>query len=183
MQPHTYRKLPYHPLKDFEPVALSTRNYLALVVSPKAPFNSVKELVAYARANPGKLTFASNGDGGFPHMSMEMLRVQGGMFDYLHVPYKGSAQIMTELMSGRADATILGIGSLTPFIKAGRIRMLAVTSPDARGAVSRHAIDRRSAPGLRFARLVRFRRAGRHAEENRRSAQYGDQSRDDDCPT
>jgi tripartite-type tricarboxylate transporter receptor subunit TctC len=129
VQPHTYKKLPYDPLKDFAPVALSTRNYLVLVVSPKAPFNSVKEMVAYAKANPGKLTFASNGDGGFPHMSMEMLRVQAGSFDYLHVPYKGIAQITTELMSGRADATILSVASMTPFIKAGRIRLLAVTSP------------------------------------------------------
>ena len=75
MQPHTYRKLPYHPLKDFAPVALSTRNFLALVVSPSAPFKSVRELVAYAKANPGKVSFASNGEGGFPHMSAEMLRV------------------------------------------------------------------------------------------------------------
>jgi tripartite-type tricarboxylate transporter receptor subunit TctC len=129
VQPHTYRKLPYDPLKDFAPVALSTTNYLALVVSPKAPFNSVKEMVAYAKTNPGKLTFASNGEGGFPHMSMEMLRVAAGLFDYTHVPYKGSAPILTEMMANRIDCTILGIGSIAPYIKAGRIRLLAVTSP------------------------------------------------------
>jgi tripartite-type tricarboxylate transporter receptor subunit TctC len=84
--------------------------------------------VAYAKANPGKVSFASNGEGGFPHMSVEMMRTMAG-FEYLHVPYKGSAQIMTELMSGRVDATILGIGSLTPFIKSGKIRLIAVTSP------------------------------------------------------
>jgi tripartite-type tricarboxylate transporter receptor subunit TctC len=128
VQPHTYKKLPYRPLTDFAPVANSTRNFLALVTSPSAPFKSVKELVAYAKANPGKLTMASNGEGGFPHMSLEMMRTMAG-FEYLHVPYKGSGQIMTELMSGRVDATILGIGSLTPFIKSGRIRLIAVTSP------------------------------------------------------
>lgn len=128
VQPHTYKKLPYHPLKDFAPVALSTRNFLALVASPSAPFKSVKDLVAYAKVNPGKVSFASNGEGGFPHMSIEMMRTMAG-FEYLHVPYKGSAQIMTELMSGRVDATILGIGSLTPFIKSGKIRLIAVTSP------------------------------------------------------
>ncbi|MGZ8198557.1 MAG: Bug family tripartite tricarboxylate transporter substrate binding protein, partial [Burkholderiales bacterium] len=74
VQPHTYKKLPYDPLKDFAPVALSTTNYLALVVSPNAPFKSVKEMIAYAKASKGKLTFGSNGEGGFPHMSMEMLR-------------------------------------------------------------------------------------------------------------
>jgi tripartite-type tricarboxylate transporter receptor subunit TctC len=128
VQPHTYKKLPYRPLSDFAPVANSTRNFLALVASPSAPFKSVKELVAYAKANPGKLTMASNGEGGFPHMSLEMMRTMAG-FEYLHVPYKGSGQIMTELMSGRVDATILGIGSLTPFIKSGKIRLIAVTSP------------------------------------------------------
>ena len=129
VQPHTYRKLPYDPLKDFAPIALSTRNYLALITSPSAPFKSVKEMIAYARASPGKLTFASNGEGGFPHMSIEMLRSLAGGFEYTHVPYKGSGPIMTELMGGRMDTTILGIGSVTPFIKSGKVRLLAVTSP------------------------------------------------------
>ena len=128
VQPHTYKKLPYDPLKDFAPVAISTTNFLALVINPALPYKSLKDLIAHGKANPGKLTFASNGEGGFPHMAIEMLRVQAG-FDYLHVPYKGSVQIMTEIMGGRVDATILGIGSLTPFIRAGRVRLLAVTSP------------------------------------------------------
>lgn len=130
VQPHTYRKLPYDPLKDFVPVAVSTTNYLALIVSPNAPFKNVKEMIAYAKGNKGKLVFASNGEGGFPHMSMEMLRVAAGLFDYTHIPYKGSGEIMTDLMSSRVDTTILGIGAITPFIKAGRVRMLAVTSPN-----------------------------------------------------
>jgi tripartite-type tricarboxylate transporter receptor subunit TctC len=129
VQPHTYRKLPYDPLKDFTPVALSTTNYLALVVSPNAPFKSVQEMITYAKSNKGKLSFASNGEGGFPHMSMELLRTLAGPFEYLHVPFKGSTQIVTELAGGRVDATILGIGSIAPYIKAGRIRLIAVTSP------------------------------------------------------
>lgn len=129
VQPHTYRKLPYDPLKDFVPVAVSTTNYLALIASPNAPFKDVKQLVAYAKANKGKLIFASNGEGGFPHMSMEMLRVAAGLFDYTHIPYKGTGDIMNDLVSSRVDTTILGIGSITPFVKAGRVRMLAVTSP------------------------------------------------------
>jgi len=99
------------------------------VVSPNAPFRSVLEMIAYAKSSKGKLAFGSNGEGGFPHMSMEMLRTLAGPFEYLHVPYKGGVQIVTELMAGRVDATILGIGSITPYIKAGRIRLLAVTSP------------------------------------------------------
>jgi tripartite-type tricarboxylate transporter receptor subunit TctC len=129
VQPHTYKKLPYDALKDFAPVALSTTNFLAIVVNPNSPYNTVKELIAHAKANPGKVSFASNGEGGFPHMAIEMMRTQAG-FTYLHIPYKGSVQILTELMGGRIDATILGIGALAPYIKAGRIRLLAVTSPE-----------------------------------------------------
>jgi tripartite-type tricarboxylate transporter receptor subunit TctC len=129
VQPHTYKKLPYDALRDFAPVALSTTNYLALVASPNAPFKSVQEMLAYAKSSKGKLSFGSNGEGGFPHMSMEMVRTLGGPFEYLHVPFKGAAPIVTELMGNRIDTTILGIGSVTPYIKAARIRMLAVTSP------------------------------------------------------
>ncbi len=128
VQPHTYKKLPYDPLKDFAPIALSTTNYLALIVNPSSRFASLQDVIAYAKANPGKMSFASNGEGGWPHMAIEMLRMQAG-FTYLHVPYKGSVQILTELMGGRVDATILGIGAIATFIRAGKIRLLAVTSP------------------------------------------------------
>jgi tripartite-type tricarboxylate transporter receptor subunit TctC len=128
VEPHTYKKLPYDTFKDFAPVAISTTNFLALVINPKLPFNSLSDLIAYVKANPGKLSIASNGEGGFPHMAIEMLRLQAG-FDYLHIPFKGGVQIMTEIMGGRVDATILGIASMTPYIRAGRLRLLAVTSP------------------------------------------------------
>jgi tripartite-type tricarboxylate transporter receptor subunit TctC len=128
VQPHTYKKLPYDPLKDFAPVALSTTNFLAVVVGPSTPFKTINDLIAYGKANPGKLSFASNGEGGFPHMAIEMLRVQAGI-TYLHVPFKGGVQIMTEIMGGRVDATILGIGAMTPFIRSGKVRLVAVTSP------------------------------------------------------
>ena len=126
VQPHTYKKLPYDPFKDFAPVALSTRNYLALVVSPNAPFKSVKEMIAYARSNPGKLTFASNGDGGFPHMSMEMLRVQAGFFDYLHIPYKGSGPSIIDLVGGQV-ALSFGSTSVLPHVQTKKLILLGVS--------------------------------------------------------
>jgi tripartite-type tricarboxylate transporter receptor subunit TctC len=128
VQPHTYKKLPYDTFRDFVPIANVTRNYLGLVVNAGGQHKTLKEFVNYGKANPGKLAFASNGEGGFPHMAIEMMRLAGG-FTYLHVPYKGSAQIVTEILGNRIDATILGIGSITPFIQAGRLRLLAVTSP------------------------------------------------------
>ena len=129
VEPHTYHKLSYAPLKDFAPVALSTTNFLALVVNPALQFKSLADVIAYAKANPGKLSIASNGEGGWPHMASEMLRLQAG-FEYLHVPFKGGVQIMTEMMAGRIDSTILGIGSMSPFIRSGRVRLVAVTSPE-----------------------------------------------------
>lgn len=126
--PHTYKKIAYDPIKDFAPIALSTTNFLALVVHPSVPFKSVKDLINYARINPGKLSFASNGEGGFPHMTIELLRVMAG-FKYLHVPYKGSAQIATELIGGHVDAAIDGFTGLAPHVRSGRLRLLAITNP------------------------------------------------------
>ena len=126
--PHTYKKLPYDPLKDFAPIALSTTNYLGLVANPSAPYKTVKDLVAYAKANPGKVSFASNGEGGFPHMTIELLRTMAG-FTYLHVPYKGSAEIATQLIGGHVDAAIDGITGMTPHIRSGKLRLLGVTNP------------------------------------------------------
>ncbi len=126
--PHTYKKLPYDPIKDFAPIALSTTNYLALVVHPSVPFKNVRYLINYAKAHPNRVTFGSNGEGGFPHMTIELLRVMGG-FTYVHVPYKGSAQIATDLIGGHVDAGIDGITGLTPHIRSGRLRLLAITNP------------------------------------------------------
>ncbi|MDB5811208.1 MAG: hypothetical protein JWN94_3330 [Betaproteobacteria bacterium] len=126
--PHTYKKIPYDPIKDFAPIALSTTNFLALVVHPTVPFKNVKDLITYAKANPNKVTFGSNGEGGFPHMTIELLRVMGG-FTYVHVPYKGSAQIATDLIGGHIDAAIDGITGLTPHIRSGKLRLLAITNP------------------------------------------------------
>ena len=88
----------------------------------------MKDLITYAKANPNKITFGSNGEGGFPHMTIELLRVMGG-FTYVHVPYKGSAQIATDLIGGHVDAAIDGITGLTPHIRSGKLRLLAITNP------------------------------------------------------
>ena len=128
VMPHTYKKLPYDVFKDFAPISLSTTNFLGLVVHPSVPFKTVKDLVTYAKANPNKITFGSNGEGGFPHMTIELLRVMAG-FTYVHVPYKGSAQIATDLIGGHIDAAIDGITGLAPHIRSGKLRLLAITNP------------------------------------------------------
>jgi tripartite-type tricarboxylate transporter receptor subunit TctC len=125
--PHTAKTIAYDPLKDLVPVALATTNYLAIVATPGAPFKNVGEMIAYARANAGKLTVATNGEGGFPHLSFELLRSAGG-FSYTHVPYKGTGTMTTDLIGGQVMAGISGIGSLSAHIKAGRIRLLGITN-------------------------------------------------------
>jgi tripartite-type tricarboxylate transporter receptor subunit TctC len=125
--PHTSRNVPYDPLRDFAPIAVSTTNYLAIVANPDAPFKTVGEMVRYARANPGRLTVATNGEGGFPHLAFEHLRTMAGI-TYTHVPYKGSAAIATDVMGGQVQAGIDGITGMTPHIKSGRLRILATTN-------------------------------------------------------
>jgi len=123
--PHTMKNVPYDALKDFAPVALVATNYLALVVHPSTPFNTVGEFVKYLKANPGKVAFASNGEGAFLHMATELFRSQVG-FTYLHVPFKGVPQMGQELMSGRVDAAFSSFTGMYPFIASGRVRLLGI---------------------------------------------------------
>jgi len=125
--PHTSKNIPYDALKDFAPIAVSTTNYLGIVAHPGTPFKTVGEMVAWAKANPGKLTVATNGEGGFPHLAFEQLRVMAG-FTFTHVPYKGSAQIVTDVIGGQVQAAIDGITALAPHARSGRVRLLAITN-------------------------------------------------------
>jgi tripartite-type tricarboxylate transporter receptor subunit TctC len=125
--PHTSKNIPYNPLKDFAPIAVSTTNYLGIVANPNAPFKTIGEMVKWAKANPGKLTVATNGEGGFPHLAFEHLRTMANI-TYTHVPYKGSAAIATDVIGGQVQAAIDGVTGMTPHIRSGRLRLLAVTN-------------------------------------------------------
>jgi tripartite-type tricarboxylate transporter receptor subunit TctC len=127
--PHTSKNIPYKPLEDFAPIAVTTFNYLAIVANNDVPFKTIGEMVSYAKAHPGKLTVATNGEGGFPHLAFENLRTMGG-FTYTHVPYKGSAAIATDVIGGQVMVGIDGITGMTPHIKSGRLRLLATTGKD-----------------------------------------------------
>jgi tripartite-type tricarboxylate transporter receptor subunit TctC len=127
VQPHTSKTLPYDVLKDFEPIALSTKNFLVIGGANNAPFTNIREMVAWARANPGRLTVGTNGEGGFPHLAFEDFCAQG-KFSYTHVPYKGSAAIAADLSSGQIMACIDGVTGLTPTFQANNARLLAVTN-------------------------------------------------------
>jgi len=126
--PHTYKKLPYDPLKDFVAVAIIATNYLAVVANPGVPFKSAAEMIAWAKANPGRMTLATNGEGGFPHLAFEHLAVTGE-FKFQHIPYKGAAQIITDVMGGQVQLGIGAYTSLSPHVLSGRVRLIAVTNP------------------------------------------------------
>jgi tripartite-type tricarboxylate transporter receptor subunit TctC len=125
--PHTYRKLPYDALKDFAPIALSATNYLAVVANPGAPFKTAPEMIAWAKANPGKLTLATNGEGGYPHLAFEYLAGLAG-FKFLHVPYKGAAQIAVDVMGGQVMSGIGSYTSMVGQIQTGKLQLIGVTN-------------------------------------------------------
>ena len=125
--PHTYKKLPYDPLKDFAAVALNATNYLAVVANPNTSFRNAAEMIAWAKANPGKLSLATNGEGGYPHLAFELLASMAG-FKYLHIPYKGATQIATDVIGGQVQMGIGSYTSMSPHVQSGRMRLIGVTN-------------------------------------------------------
>ncbi len=122
------RSLPYDPVADFAPVArLVTAGY-ALALNPAQPMQDLAGLLARARAEPGRLAYASPGSGTAMHLAMELLKLRLGV-DMLHVPYKGMAGAITDVVSGQVPITFLPLGPLLPQASAGRLRLLAVTGP------------------------------------------------------
>jgi len=123
--PHTMKNVPYKALQDFAPVALVATNYLALVAANNAPFKTTAELVKYLKANPGKVTFATNGQGAFLHMATELFRSYVG-FEYIHVPFKGIGSMAQELLANRVDAAFSSFTAIYPFVKSGQVRLLGI---------------------------------------------------------
>jgi tripartite-type tricarboxylate transporter receptor subunit TctC len=118
----------YDPIKSYDPIVLVGQSSNILVVNPSVPANSVQELVAYAKANPGKVNFSSGGIGVLPHLIGEMFKARAGI-DIVHVPYKGGGPSITDLVAGNVQMTFEGTSVLLPLIKAGKLRALAVTTP------------------------------------------------------
>lgn len=122
-----YRKLPYDPLKDFAPVALVAVQPNILVVHPDVKANSVMELVSVAKQNPGKMNYASSGAGAAAHLAGELFKTMAGV-DIVHVPYKGAQPALTDLIAGQVQLMFATSASVIPYVKAGRLRALAVTT-------------------------------------------------------
>lgn len=127
INPAIYSKLPYQTLKDFVPIARTAQQPLAFVVHPDVKARTIGELVALAKAQPGRLNYGSAGNGGISHLVPEMFKQATGTF-IVHIPYRGSAPAFTDLMAGQVQVMAESIPQAAQYVKAGKIRALAVTS-------------------------------------------------------
>lgn len=127
INPALRKNLPYVPLRDFAPVTLLSKLPNVLVVNNSFPAKNVAEFIAHAKANPGKVSYGSSGVGAVPHLSMELFKKLAGI-DIVHVPYKGSAQVLTDLLGGQIPVMFDNLPANLPHIKAGRIRALGIPS-------------------------------------------------------
>ena len=134
INPAVYTKLPYQTLKDFVPIARTAQQPLALVVNPAVPANTVQELVALAKKNPGKLNYGSAGNGGISHLVPEMFKSATGTF-IVHIPYRGSAPAFTDLLAGQVQVMAESIPQASQYVKQGKLRALAVTGRERNAAL------------------------------------------------
>jgi tripartite-type tricarboxylate transporter receptor subunit TctC len=128
INPGIYKSVPYDSLKDITPIAVLATVPLVLVVNPALPVKDVKELLAYAKANPGKLNFGSAGNGSTLHLAGELLIGETGI-DMKHVPYRGTGPLITDLIGGQVQLAFVSVSQVAPQVKAGTLRALAVSTP------------------------------------------------------
>ncbi|HEY9446488.1 MAG TPA: tripartite tricarboxylate transporter substrate binding protein [Burkholderiales bacterium] len=126
INPHLYRRVTYDAVRDFSPVALFVTVPLMLAAHPSLPAKDVKELIAYARARPGQVNYASAGSGSSSHLAMELLKSMAGV-SLNHIPYKGTGPLLTDLIAGQVSVTIASAVPLIPQTKAGKLHALATT--------------------------------------------------------
>jgi len=133
INPHLYPKLPYDVARDFAPISLTAEINNTLVVHPSLPVKSVKELIAFAKARPGELNYASGGVGSAQHIPMEMLKAIASV-NIVHVAYKGLTPAFNDVVAGQVPMMVCGVVTAAPFQKTGRLRMLATTGAKRTGA-------------------------------------------------
>ncbi len=127
--PALTRKLPFDPVKDFAPVVLIATSAVSLTVNPQLPARSLADFVDVARRSPGKYYYASPGNGGPQHLTMELLK-QDLKVDLVHVPYKGSGGAVSDLIAGHVQAMVISLQTAAPYVQSGKLRMLAVMSAE-----------------------------------------------------
>jgi tripartite-type tricarboxylate transporter receptor subunit TctC len=127
INPALHAKKTYDPLKDFETITVMANTHQVIVAHPSTPAATIRELIDYAKKNPGKLTYGSAGTGSATHLNMELFKSMAGV-DILHVPYKGSTQARQDVLSGQVNLAMDGLLPVQPLIKDARLKALAITS-------------------------------------------------------
>ena len=127
VNPTLYKKLSYDPARDLQPICLLERGPLVLMVPPNSPYKSVQDLIAAAKASPGKLSYANGGQGGSHHLSAELFKLMSGT-DITNIPYKGGAPATIDLLGGQVDMMFEQMYSASANLRAGKLRALAITS-------------------------------------------------------
>jgi tripartite-type tricarboxylate transporter receptor subunit TctC len=122
-----FKDLRYNPVRDFAPITLAVTTPNVLITKPDLPASSMKEVVEFAKKNPGRLSYCSSGTGSSDHLTAELLKQMSGTF-VLHVPYRGGAACQTDLMGKQIDLSFQNLGAVTNYIKGGRMKALAVTA-------------------------------------------------------
>lgn len=126
--PHSIASLPYDPLKDFTPLTVGSVGPLVLVVHKSVPAQTLPELVAYAKANPGALNYGSFGNGSSSHLFGQLLAKQYGL-DMVHIPYKGAGDVQKDLVGGRVQLMFAAAGGAVQFVRTGNVRMIGIAAP------------------------------------------------------
>ena len=161
-----YEKLSFNFMRDIVPVAGITRDHLVMVVNPSVPAETVPAFIAYAKAAPGKISMASGGNGAPSHIAGELFKMMAGV-DLVHVPYRGAAPALTDLLGGQVQVYFGPMLSSIEHIRTGRLRGLAVTTATRADGAARHSNGRRFLAGLRGQHVARRRRSQEHARRDR----------------
>ena len=128
INPHLYSKLPYDPIRDFAPIAILSTVSPVIAVNVSVPVKSVPELIAYAKAHPGSLSYGSMGSGTYSHIAMEEFKQRAGV-DIVHVPYKGSAPAMVDLLAGQTSMILVNLSVVEQYVKTGKLRLIGAATP------------------------------------------------------
>ena len=152
---HLYKSMPFDPVKDFAPITNAGANIIVMAVNAELPVKSVAELVAYAKANPGKVQFGSSGIASPHHLAGEMLKLKAGI-DVVHVPYRGGSLSANDLVGGHISMAFLSYSAAAPLIPTGKIRLLAVVEKTRYAAIPDVPTVAETVPGFEISSWLGF---------------------------
>ena len=151
-----FKSMPYHPLRDFEPLSLATIYPNAIVVNASVPASNLAELIALVKSRPTEFSYGSDGNGTASHLTLELLKTRAG-FNATHVPYRGGAPMLADLLGGQIQIGITGLPAVQPYVKAGTLKLIAITTAQrAPGAPTYPTIAEQGFPGFAAAPWAGF---------------------------